>query len=110
MRIPSYALALSVAMLSPVHGEDLSQNQARTVDLGKIRGVAYFVPERDGYRVVTTLAQGDGETAIRFVATLKPDQKVTITVPGPLDGREATIEIARHGDAVVIARPAAATN
>jgi len=110
MRIPFYALAFTVATLSAAHSEDFPASHARTVDLGTVKGVAYYVQDQDGYRVVTTLSQGDGYSAVRFVATLKPEQKVTITVPGPINGREATVEIVRHGDKVMIARPAAATN
>jgi len=110
MRLPFCSFVFTLAMLSGARCEDFPASHARTIDLGTVKGVAYYVQEKDGYRVVTTLTQGDAQPAVRFVATLRPDQKVTITVPGPLNGREATVEIVRHGDTVMIARPAAVTN
>jgi len=110
MRTPLCALALTLAMLSGAHADGLQPRHAHSVDLGSIKGVAYYTAEQDGYRLVTTLAPNETDPPVRFVAMLQPNQKVTISVPGPVDRPAAMIEIVRRGDDVVIARLLAPTN
>ncbi len=71
--------------------------QGKTVALGDVSGVAYYTVEPLGYRVVATLSSTDG-VPIRFIATLQPEQSVTVSVPrGP--GEPALEAVfTRHGD------------
>jgi hypothetical protein len=110
MRILVFALVLSLVAFSSVRADDMQPQEAHTVSLGTLTGVAYYTVERDGYRVVTTLAQDESSSPVRFVAVLLPNQKVTISVPGGLNGRSATIDIIRQGDNVTIARDGVPTN
>jgi hypothetical protein len=110
MRTLLLALPLSLVALSNVQADDMRPLEAHKVQLGSITGVAYYTSESDGYRVVTTLAQTDSGNPVRFVAVLLPNQKVTISVPGALNGPSATIDIIRRGDNVTIARQGFPTN
>ena len=44
--------------------------------------VAYYTVERDGFRVVATLAKKDEDAVpVRVVAVLGPDQTLTLSTP-----------------------------
>ena len=115
MRALSLALAATTlslaASLAPVAASatELKPMRPLSVDLGSFRGSAYYTVERDGYRVVATLAaaeDGAGQPrVIRLVTTLNGDQTVHLSVPGALgsDGRETTIAFKRRGDLVEVA-------
>ena len=115
MRALSLALAATTlsfaSALAPVavSATELKPMRPMSVDLGSFHGSAYYTVERDGYRVVATLAAVD-ETAdtprvIRLATTLNADQTVHLSVPGVLgsDGRETTIAFRRRGDLVEVA-------
>ena len=63
-------------------------------------GVAYYTVEPDGFRVVTTLAQGDAGTPIRFVSVLAPGQRVVLSTPHQAN----ELEISRKGDNLIVRR------
>ncbi len=104
------AAALTFFALCPARADELAPRSAHRVDLGGMKGIAYYTAEPEGLRVVTTLASSDAEAPVRFVAVLQPNQRVTLSVPGPVDRPAASIEIVRRGDTVVLARPGAPTN
>jgi hypothetical protein len=110
MRTFVFALVLSLVAFTSVRADDIQPQEAHSVNLGTLTGVAYYTVEGDGYRVVTTVAQNESSAPVRFVAVLLPNQKVTISVPGGLNGRSATIDIIRRGDNVTIAREGVPTN
>jgi hypothetical protein len=66
------AAALALASLAPAQAERLKPVQAQGIDLGALSGIAYYTVERDGFRVVATLAQGEDATPVRFEALLVP--------------------------------------
>lgn len=111
MRILSLAAAasLTLATLGTASAIELKPFKASSVDLGTYRGSVYYVPAKDGFRVVATLAAQDSNAdnahAIRLVTTLNADQTVRLSVPGSLGaaGREATIALSRRGDVVDVA-------
>jgi hypothetical protein len=69
----SFLLAvLTFASLGAAHTKALRPIEGQSINLGDVSGVAYYTVEPDGFRVVTTLAQGEAGTPIRFVAVLAP--------------------------------------
>ena len=84
--------------------------EARSIDLGEMSGVAYYTVERDGFRVVTTLAQGEAGTPVRVVAVLAPGQSVVLSTPREAGAAPAAVEISRQADTVLVRKTAAVTN
>ena len=65
-----FATAFAFASLGAAHANDVRPIEARSIDLGKVSGIAYYTVERDGFHVVTTVAQGEAGTPIRVVRCL----------------------------------------
>ena len=82
IRQTTLAAAFALAAIGPAHAEGLKPLQGQVIDLGDVSGVAYFTVERDGFRVVATLAK-KGEEAVRCVveAVLDPGQSLTLSTP-----------------------------
>jgi hypothetical protein len=76
------AAAFALAPLGAAHADGLRPIDAKSIDLGEVSGVAYYTVERDGFHVVTTLAQGMAGTPIRVVSVLAPGQSVAFSTPG----------------------------
>ncbi|MBV9065318.1 MAG: hypothetical protein JO141_28620 [Bradyrhizobium sp.] len=93
-----FATAVTLAFVGPAHADGLRPVDAKSIDLGGVSGVAYYTPERDGFRVVTTLAEGEAGTPIRVVSILAPGQRVVLSTPT----QPAGIEISREGDRVLV--------
>jgi hypothetical protein len=54
----SLAAAIALAAIGSAHAEGLKPLQGEIIDLGDVSGVVYYTVERDGFRVVATLARG----------------------------------------------------
>ncbi|MER8481447.1 hypothetical protein [Mesorhizobium sp. M1322] len=93
--------ALCMAAM-PAHAGELGAMKAESIDLAGFLGVVYYTPQEDGYRVVTTIAQGEAGLPVRFVATLTENQIVAVSVPGKLGESDQIIEIARVGGKLVV--------
>ena len=93
-----FATALVFASLGAAHADGLRPIEAKSIELGEISGVAYYTIERDGFHVVTTLANGETGTPIRVVSILSPGQQVVLSTPTQAAG----IEISREGDRVLV--------
>jgi hypothetical protein len=111
IRTTLFAAAFSatsvLALVGAAHAADgLRPIQAKSIDLGDVSGVAYYTVERDGFRVVTTLAQGEEGAPIRVVSVLAPGQRVVLSTAN----RAGALEISRTGDSVQVRNVAAATN
>jgi|1185.fasta_scaffold26007_2 hypothetical protein len=104
MRSLFSALALSVALVGAAQAGDLKPLDAEPIDLGTFKGSAYYTVEKDGLKVVATLAPEAASTPVRVQAVLAPDQSVSVAVPGPVGGREASVSFSRRGDKIVVAR------
>jgi hypothetical protein len=65
-----FAAVFALASLEAAHADGLRPIEAKSIDLGEVSGVAYYAVERDGYHVVTTLAQGMAGMPIRVVSVL----------------------------------------
>ena len=74
IRSPVVAATLILASLGAARADGVRPNEARSIDLGEVNGVAYYTVEREGFRVVTTLAQGEAGTPVRVVSVLAPGQ------------------------------------
>jgi hypothetical protein len=98
------------SLLGAAHADGVRPIQARSIDLGKVSGVAYYTVERDGFRVVTTLAQGEAGTPVRVVAVLGPGQSVMLSTPRESGVAPVAVEISRQADTVLVRKAAAATN
>jgi hypothetical protein len=98
--------AFAFAALTAAHADGVRPIAARSIDLGDVSGVAYYTVERDGFHVVTTLAQGDAGTPIRVVSVLAPGQSVVLSTPQPA----GTVEISRNGDSLFVRKAKAVSN
>jgi hypothetical protein len=101
-----FAVAFGIASLTAARAEGLRPMAGKSIDLGGVSGIAYYTVERDGFRVVATLAQGEAGTPIRVVSTLAPGQRVVLSTPQPA----GAIEISRQGDSVLVRKANTATN
>jgi hypothetical protein len=101
-----FAAAFALASLEAAHADGLRPIEAKSIDPGEVSGVAYDTVERDGFHVVTTLAQGVAGTPIRVVSVLAPGQSVVFSTP-----RQAgALEIARNGNSVLVRKAKAVSN
>src|SRR4051812_19233704 len=89
---------------TPAYAGELAEIQAASIS--GFRGVVYYTSESDGYRVVTTMSNGDTGLPVRFEATLLDGQQVTISVPGKLNEPTQTLEVRRLQGKLVVAPPA----
>jgi hypothetical protein len=100
------AAAFTLASLGAAHANGLRPIEGRSIDLGDVSGVAYYTVEPDGFRVVTTLAQGEAGTPIRFVSVLAPGQRVVLST----SHQAGAVEIIRKGDNLLVRKEKALTN
>jgi hypothetical protein len=106
---PLIAAALALATIGPAHLEGLKPLQGRVIDLGDVSGVAYYTVERDGFRVVATLAKKDREAVpVRVVAVLAPGQSLTLSTPREAGTPADPVEIMRRADTVLVHKVAGA--
>lgn len=101
-----FATAFGLASLGAAHADGLRPIEAKSIDLGDVSGVAYYTIERDGFHVVTTLAQGESGTPIRVVSVLAPGQHVVLSTPH----QTGALEISRNGDSVLVRKADAVSN
>ncbi len=92
------AAAFTLASLGAAHADGLRPFEAQSIYLGDLSGVAYYTVEPDGYRVVTTLAQGAAGTPVRFVSVLAPGQRALLSTPT----QAGAVEISRTGDSLTV--------
>src|SRR5260370_19295448 len=100
------AAAFALASLEAAHADGLRPIDAKSIDLGEVSGVAYYTVERDGFHVVTSLAQGMAGTPIRVVTVLAPRQRVVFSTPHPA----GALEINRDCDIVVVRKAKSVSN
>jgi hypothetical protein len=102
----AFGLASLLASPQVTHADGLRPINARSIDLGEVSGVAYYTVERDGFHVVTTLAQGVAGMPIRVVSVLAPGQSVAFSTSHQADA----LEISRNGDSVLVRKARPVTN
>jgi hypothetical protein len=106
IRSTLFAAALTLASLGGAHAGNLRPIEGQSIHLGDVSGVAYYTVEPDGFRVVTTLAEGEAGTPIRFVSVLAPGQRVVLSTPH----QAGALEISRNGDSLLVRNASAVTN
>ena len=106
IRSTLFVAALTLASLGAAHANGLKPIEGRSINLGDVSGVLYYTIEPDGLRVVTTLAQGEAGTPIRFVSVLAPGQRVLLSTPHQVDA----LEISRNGDNLTVRKATALSN
>jgi hypothetical protein len=100
----AFAASAIVAMSAlTAQADTLSPAFGRTIELGAINGVAYYTVEKEGYRVVATLADA-GSTPVRFEAVLAPGQSVIVSSPNAYGEEPAKVQISRQSDGVRVER------
>src|ERR1700710_94416 len=100
------AAALPLASLGAAHADGLRPIEGRSIDLGDVSGIAYYTVGPDGFRVVTTLAQGEAGTPIRLVSVLAPGQRVVVSMPY----QAFALEISRKGDELLVRKASTFSN
>ena len=98
MSIRIMLVTAAFASLAAARADGLRPIHAMSIDTGEVSGVAYYTVERDGFHVITTLAQGMAGTPIRIVSVLAPGQRVAFSTPHQV----GALEISRNGDSVRI--------
>ena len=101
------AAALALASIGVAHADGLRPIEGRSIDLGTMTGVAYYTAERDGFRVVATLGQGDTGTPVRFEAVLAPGQRVVLSTPRGVGMASDAVEISREKDTMLVRKATA---
>jgi hypothetical protein len=96
------AAVATVAVAGAVHAEALKPVQAHKVDLGSVAGVAYYTVEKEGHRLVVSLKAPEAEKPVRFVTTLAPDQRVTLSVPRGAGEPAVDVHFTRHGEKIEV--------
>ncbi|MDX8481525.1 hypothetical protein RFN28_24125 [Mesorhizobium sp. VK24D] len=72
------------------------------------RAASIFRYRKHGYNVVATLASGAEGLPIRFSSTLRPGQRVVISVPQAIGEPSVNFEIIRDGDVLLVSEPVTA--
>jgi hypothetical protein len=97
IRQTTIAAAFALAAIGPAQAEGLKPFQGEVIDLGDVSGVAYYTVERDGFRVVATLAKKDEDAVpVRVVAALGPGQSLTLSTPREAGTPPDAVEIFRR--------------
>ena len=96
------AAAFTFASIGAAHANELRPVEGRSIDLGQISGVAYYIVEPNGFRIVATLAQGETGTPVRFEAVLAPGQSVVLSTPREAGVTPSAVQISRQNDRVLV--------
>ncbi|OKO73765.1 hypothetical protein [Bradyrhizobium sp. AS23.2] len=97
------AAAFTLSSLGAAHANGLRPLQGDSIRLGDLSGVTYYTVEPDGFRVVTTFAEGEAGTPVRVVSVLAPGQRVVLSTPHQV----GTLEISRNGDNLLVRKASA---
>ena len=104
------AAAFALASIGMARADELPPIEARIIDLGEVSGVAYYTVDRDGFRLVATLGQGETGTPVRFEAVLVPGQSVVLSTPREWGVAPDAVTITRRDDQMMVREAAAVTN
>ena len=102
------ALAL-FASAGAVPAGELLPMHAHGIDLGAMKGVAYYTVVPEGFHVVATLAESEASSPVRFEAVLASGQSLTLSTPREAGLPPVIVEISRMADRLSI-QQAVATN
>jgi hypothetical protein len=96
------AVAVTLTTAGAAYAEPLKPVQAQRVELGSLSGVAYYTVEQGGHRLVVSLRAPESDTPLRFVATLAPEQRVTVSVPRRAGEPAVDVHFTRHGERIEV--------
>lgn len=102
--------ALLIGLTGSAGAAELMPDHAHSIALNGVSGVAYYTVVDGSYRMVAVVAAGPESKPVRFTATLLPEQRVAVSVPGRSGEPEAAIEFVRSGDAVLVSPALVALN
>ena len=109
IRRTTLAAAFALAAIGPAQAEGLKPLQGEVIDLRDVSGVAYYTIERDGFRVVATLAKkGEDAVPVRVVAMLAPGQSLTLSIPHEAGTPPDAVDFIRRADTMLVHKAAAA--
>jgi hypothetical protein len=93
-------LAATAALLvaGSAHADGLKPIEGESFTLGAVTGIVYYTEGAAGYRVVATMTDATDGTVVRFVATLAPEQSVTLSTPRGAGEPAIEVRLVRHGD------------
>lgn len=97
----AYAMA-GVTLTGAAGAAELAPGNGHSIRLAAFEGVVYYTVERDGYRVVATLASGVDTLPIRMTSTLLPGQSAIVSVPQSDGQPPLDFEVLRDGDTLVV--------
>lgn len=103
-RSTAFAVTL-LTTTSVAAASELAPGNGHSIHRGRFNGAVYYTVEQEGYRVVATLASGADVQPIRFVSTLGPKQRMTISVPQAVGQPPVDFEILRDGATVLVSEP-----
>ncbi len=108
MSFRKVAFVAAAVTLAAFGSANAGGSRARTIDLGNVNGVAYYVEEAGRFRVVATLAQQEGQP-IRVETLLAPGQTVVLSTAKQGDVTPMSVELSRTADDIQV-RTVAFTN
>jgi hypothetical protein len=97
-----FLLAATLLVAGSAHADGLKPIEAKSFTLGTTTGIVYYTVQPTGYRVVATLQSGETPTVVRFVATLAPEQSVTLSSPRGVGEPAIEVRLVRHGDQLFV--------
>jgi hypothetical protein len=101
-RVGLLAAAAAVLFAGSVRASTLKSIEGESVTLGGVTGMVYYTVEPAGYRVVATMQAGEDHTVVRFIATLTPEQSVTLSTPRGVGEPPIEVRFERHGQQVFV--------
>lgn len=98
--------AIALFAFGVAQAEELKPLAGKTIDLGGVKGAAYYTVEGEDFRVVTTLQAGETGSPLRFVSTLSDGETLTVQVPSRNGGTTEDLMITRTGDVLDVSAKA----
>lgn len=98
-RILASLTALALMSASPAISAEVNPAHGQTINLGALKGVAYYTVNPEGYHVVATVA-GEDSKSIRFEANLSDGQSLVVT--SSESGTPAKVALSRKADRVFV--------
>ena len=98
--------AIALFAFGVAQAEELKPLAGKTIDLGGVKGAAYYTVEGEDFRVVTTLQAGETASPLRFVSTLSDGETLTVQVPSRNGGTTEDLMITRTGDVLDVSAKA----
>ena len=98
-RILASLTAAVLASASPAISAEVNPAHGQTIDLGALKGVAYYTVQPEGYHVVATVA-GEDSKSIRFEANLSDGQSLVVT--SSESGTPTKVELSRRANRVFV--------